>query len=121
MSTKARIVFVLPEGLQKELKEQLTKDGYDLKAKSRWISEALLNLFTMKNYPDLVKLSDEMSGFKKSESVLIDANVKSTINKAVLNIRKKYPTIEGVQSRIMRTAIIQRLLCGCSVTEFQSN
>lgn len=117
MSLKTKIVFVLPEGLQKELKEQLTKDGYDLKAKSLWISEALLNLFTMKNYADLVKLSDEMNGFKKSESVLVDKRMKFTINEAVINIRQKYPTIEGVQSRIMRTAIMQRLLSGCSVTE----
>ena len=118
MSNKAKIVFVLPEGLQKDLKEQLIKDGYDLKAKSRWISEALLNLFTMKNYIELVKLSDEMSGFKKSESVLVDKSIKSNINSAVVNIRQIYPTLEGVQSRIMRTAIMQRLLCGYSVTEY---
>lgn len=109
-SSKVKIAFVLPEALQRDLKEKMTKDGYDLKGKSRWVSEAIESLFGFSNYIDLVKLNDEMSGFEKTESVLVERSLKQQINDAVIGIRQKYPTIEGVQSRILRTAIVQRLL-----------
>jgi hypothetical protein len=109
-SNKVKIAFVLPEALQRELKEKMTRDGYDLKGKSRWISEAIQRLFGLSNFADLVKLNDEMKGFEKAESVLVERTLKNQMNDAVVDIRQKYPTIEGVQSRILRTAIVQRLL-----------
>lgn len=107
---KTKISFVIPENLQKDLKTKMVKDGYDLKGKSRWISEAVGELLTMQTFADLVKINDEMSGFEKLESVVIAQDLKKQLDNAVLQVRKKYPTIEGVQSRILRTAIVQRLL-----------
>ena len=107
---KVKIAFVLPQALQQELKEKMTKEGYDLKGKSRWVSEAVERLFDFNDYIELVKLNDEMSGFEKTESIVVDRNLKQLIGEAVIGIRQKYPAIEGVQSRILRTAIVQRLL-----------
>lgn len=108
--TKVKISFVLPQGMQQELKETMVREGYDLKGKSRWISEAIGNLLTLQTYADLVKINDEMSGFEKMESVVIGRDLKQQLDDAVIEVRKKYPAIEGVQSRILRTAIMQRLL-----------
>jgi len=108
--SKVKVTFVLPETLQRDLKEQVVKDGYDLKGKSRWVGEAIKMLLMNQNYPDLVKLSDEMNGFEKQESVILDRPLKIEIADAALTIRKKYPALEGIQSRIVRTAIVQRLL-----------
>jgi hypothetical protein len=108
--SKIKVSFVLPETLQRELKEKMIKDGYDLKGKSKWVSEAINDLLTMKSYADLVKLNDEMTGFEKLESVVIEKGLKQKLDNAVIEVRKKYPAIEGVQSRILRTAIVQRLL-----------
>ena len=110
MTNKIKISFVLPLGLQKELKERIVKDGYDLRGKSRWISESIEYLLSMANYPDLVKINDEMKGFEKHESIVLLKDLKKQLDLAILNIRKLYPVIEGVQSRIVRTAIVQRLL-----------
>lgn len=110
MSNKVKITFVLPENLQKELKERVIKDGYDSKGKSRWVSESIEKLLNLNSYPDLIKLNDEMKGFEKLESVVIVKELKKQLEEAVIHIRRKYPTIEGVQSRILRTAIVQRLL-----------
>lgn len=110
MSNKVKITFVLPENLQKELKERVIKDGYDSKGKSRWVSESIEKLLNLNSYPDLIKLNDEMKGFEKLESVVIVKELKKQLEDAVIHIRKQYPTIEGVQSRILRTAIVQRLL-----------
>jgi hypothetical protein len=110
--TKVKISFVLPQGMQQELKETMVREGYDLKGKSRWVSEAIGDLLTLQTYADLVKINDEMSGFeKKMESVVIARDLKQQLDDAVIQVRKKYPAIEGVQSRILRTAIMQRLLC----------
>lgn len=108
--TKVKISFVLPQGMQQDLKETMIREGYDLKGKSRWISEAIGNLLTLETYADLVKINDEMSGFEKLESVVIARDLKKQLDDAVIEVRKKYPAIEGVQSRILRAAIMQRLL-----------
>lgn len=110
MSSKVKITFVLPEALQRDLKEKMIKDGYDLKGKSRWVSEAIEMLFDMSNFTHLVKLNDEMSGFERMESVVIDRALKTKITEATLSVRQDYPVLEGVQSRILRTAIVQRLI-----------
>lgn len=108
--SKVKISFVIPENLQKDFKERMVKDGYDLKGKSKWVAEAIQGLFTMRTYADLVKINDEMAGFEKLESVVIERGLKQRLDDAIIQIRKKYPSIEGVQSRILRTAIVQRLL-----------
>ena len=110
METKAKITFVLPDNLQQEFREQIIKDGYDMRGKSRWISEGIESLLAMRNYPELVKLSNEMKGFEKVEYVVITRDFKKNLDNAVIQIRKQYPCLEGVQSGIVRTAIMQRLL-----------
>lgn len=110
MTDKVKISFVLPQGLQKDLKERIVQDGYSLKGKSQWVSEAIEHLLDKESYIDLVKVNDVMQGFEKLESILVEKNLKSKLEASVINIRRKYPEIDGVQSRIMRTAILQRLL-----------
>lgn len=110
MIKKIKVSFVLPEKLQQDLKERMIMDGYSLKGKSQWVAEAVEQLFKFDSYMDLVKVNDVMQGFEKFESVLIDRKLKIHLDESIINIRKKYPEIEGVQSRIMRTAILQRLL-----------
>ena len=110
MTVKVKIAFVLPEGMQRDLKEKIVRDGYDLKGKSLWVSEAIERLLKLHSYKDLVKLNDEMNGFGKMESVLVALSLKHQIDEAIIDIRKEYPALEGVQSRILRTAIVQRLV-----------
>jgi len=110
MPKKVKVSFVLPEKLQKELNERIVLDGYNLKSKSKWVAEAIEQLFNLKNFIDLVKVNDTMVGFQKFESILIDIKLKTQLEESIIEIRRKYPEIEGVQSRIMRTAILQRLL-----------
>lgn len=112
MSKKVKISFVLPTNLQQELKERVIKDGYDLKGKSRWVSESIVRLLATRDFHDLVKINDEMKGFEKLESVVILSDLKKQLDLAIVSIRQHYPAIEGVQSRILRTAIMQRLLLG---------
>ena len=110
MEAKAKITFVLPDVLQKECREQIVKDGYDMRGKSRWITEAIELLLGMRNYPELVYLSNQMKGFEKVESVVMTKDLKKFLDNSVIEIRKMYPAMEGVLSGIVRTAIMQRIL-----------
>lgn len=110
MANKIKITFVLPITLQREIKERVIKDNYDLKGKSQWVSEAIEKLLVIYSFPDLVILNDEMKTFDKLESIVVSPRLKQQLNKAIIDVRIKHPSIEGVQSRIIRTAIVQRLL-----------
>jgi hypothetical protein len=110
MNEKVKVSFFIPEGFQKDLRERIVADGYTLKGKSLWVAEAVERLLKKNGYIDLVKVNDVMTGLEKFESVLIDKSLKKRLMQSVISVRKKYPDIEGVQSRIIRTAILQRLL-----------
>jgi len=110
MSKKVKVSFVVPEGLQKDLREKIVLDGYSLKGKSQWVVEAVEKLLGLHTYMDLVKVNDHMQGFEKFESVSIDPALKMKLDESVIHVRRKYPELDGVQSLIMRTAILQRLL-----------
>lgn len=109
-SKKVRVSYFLPDLLLNDVKEQMISQGYDLKSKSKWISEAVQALLCSNNYIDLVNLNEQMQGFEKLDYLTIDRSIKGNIDKAIIEIRKVHPSIEGVQSKIIRTAIVQRLL-----------
>lgn len=115
MSDKVKITFVVPEKLQLDLRKQIIADGYGMRDKSRWISESIQSLLAMPNFSDFVQFSDEMHGFEKSETIVVTAELKRSLDLAMLTIRKKHPALEGVQSRIIRTSILQRLIRSSSI------
>ena len=102
--------FAIPNSMKQELHERIVKDGYSLREKSKWISEAVEELLSYKDFLELMSYSDEMYGFDKVETVVVDYILRTKIDKAVVHVRKEFPSIEGVKSRILRTAILQRIL-----------
>ena len=110
MPKNYKITFAVPGKLKKELSEKVIRDGYGFRGKSKWVSEEVGNLLQLKSFPSLVNYSDEMSGFDEMETSVVDYQLKLKLDEAILQVRKEFPTLEGVTSRIMRTAILQRLL-----------
>lgn len=110
INKKIRVSYFLPEAILTDIKNAMVHDGYDLKGKSKWVSEAIYQLLSMPNYSELVTISSQMDGFEKMDSISIDKTLKLELDNAVLHIKKEFPVIEGVQSKILRTAIVQRLL-----------
>ena len=109
---KTKFTFVVPKKLRDELRESTVKDGYGLRGKSTWVAEAVERLLEMPNFAHLVNLSNEMSGFSEVETVVMEPKLKLKLEEAVITVRKEFPSIEGVQSQILRTAIIQRMVRG---------
>jgi len=110
MSTKPKITFAVPDSLRNELRECVVKEGYGLRGKSKWISEAVENLLALNDFIELISFNNEMHGFDCMETAVIDYSLKLKLDKAIVEIRKEFPTLEGVKSRIMRTSVLQRIL-----------
>jgi hypothetical protein len=110
MPTKSKAAFALPKSLKNEIREYVIKEDYGLRGKSKWISEAVENLLSIKDFHELISYNDEMHGFGEIETVVLEYRLKLEIDNAILQVRKHYPTLEGVKSRILRTAIMQRIL-----------
>ena len=110
MPSKVKTTFAVPSSLKNDLQQYVIKDNYGLRGKSKWVSEAIEKLLVLKTYPDLVTYSDEMHGFDGIETIVIEYALKLKLDKAILQIRKEHPTLEGVKSRIIRTAILQRII-----------
>lgn len=107
---KIRLSYYISENMLLDIKDNMIKNGYDLKGKSKWISEAITSLFQLNNYIDLVYINEQMKGFEKLDSSSVEGSLKKQLDLAVIDIRKIHPSLEGVLSKIIRTAIIQRLL-----------
>jgi len=110
MSKKHKVSFAVPGSLKKELSGRVIKEGYGFRGKSKWVSEAVDNLLQLKSFASLVNYSDEMCGFDQMETAVIEYALKLRLDDAIIEIRKDFPMMEGVTSRIMRTAILQRIL-----------
>jgi hypothetical protein len=110
MNKKVKLSFGLPEELHKELQQKVIDDGYGMRGKSKWIGEAISQFLNFDTFIDLVELGDEMKGFQKLETLLVHRDIKLALDKAVILIKEKHHMLEGLQSRIIRTSILQRLL-----------
>lgn len=107
---KVRLSYCIPEGILIDIRERMASEGYDLKGKSKWISEAVYELLATDNFSELVNINEQMQNFGKLDSISIDQALKTKLDNAIIEIRRNFPSIEGVQSKILRTAIVQRLL-----------
>lgn len=107
---KTRLSYFISDRILSEIKTDMNLRNYDLKSKSKWISEAIEAFFALNNFVELVMINDQMHGFEKLDAVSIDRELKFRLDFAVIEVRQQYPALEGVQSKIVRAAIIQRLL-----------
>ncbi len=107
---KVKITFSMPKQMNLEVRTKVIEEEYGMRGKSLWVQEAVESLLDMKDFEDYIRYSDEIEKFDAVDSVMFPKEVKSKIDQAVVAVRTKYPVMEGVQSRILRAAILQRLL-----------
>lgn len=102
--------FTIPSAVNQKLNERVIIDGYGMRGKSRWIEEALMDLFIYPNYEEFVSISDDTISTKNHISVRLPRSLLLKMDNAVFAIRKIYPEIEGIKGKIIHTAIMQRLI-----------
>jgi len=89
-----------------------------MRGKSKWIIESIESFFKLTDYPTLVDIADDMDQLSEMVSIRLPETLMMRIERAVVDVRKQFPTIEGVKSNLIRASIMQRLLRDqTSVTE----
>lgn len=100
----------LQKKLHLRLQQRIIEDGYGMRGKSKWIIEAIEDLLSLSDYPTLVDIAEDMDHLTDMLSIRVPETLIIRIEKAIVHIRKQYPTIEGVKSNLIRASILQRLL-----------
>ncbi len=109
-SKKARISVILPKKVCQEVREHMLMKGYTLREKSKWYHEAIVEFLKIPDFPSYVEMAIYVDLLSTSETFYISEELEDMLEKALIDVRKKYPALEGVKSLIVRASIIQRLL-----------
>lgn len=109
-----KITVRLPPELDQELSHQVIAQGYGMRGKSKWVSEAIDKFLALEDYIELVAYGEDLvdAHFKKPQAFYVDSDVVNRIQDAVIAVRQSNPTLEGVKSLIIRSSIMQRLFRG---------
>jgi metal-responsive CopG/Arc/MetJ family transcriptional regulator len=111
MVTKIMTSIKLPKKLHYKLQQRVISDGYGMRGKSIWIIEAIESLLQLPDYPELVDIADDMDEqLTEMVSIRLPESLVNTLEKAIIQVRRHYPAMEGVKSNAIRASIMQRLL-----------
>jgi metal-responsive CopG/Arc/MetJ family transcriptional regulator len=107
---KKRISVIMSNNAVKEIHAKMLEEGYSLREKSKWISEAIEDFLTLKEYQSLVEMAELVNDLTKNETIYITPDIEDKLDEAIIKVRTQYPTLEGVKSLIVRASIIRRLV-----------
>ena len=98
------------------MQQQIISDGYGMRGKSKWIIEAIQSFLKLPDYPALTDIADDMDQLSDVISIRLPDDLLSLIDRAIIEIRRNYPIMEGVKSNMIRASIMQRLIRQTTVT-----
>lgn len=107
---KKRLSVILPANAVKEIHTRMFEEGYSLREKSKWISEAIEDFLQLKEYQTLVEMAELVDDLVKQEIIYMTPEIEEKMEEAIIKVRKPYPTLEGVKSLIVRASIVRRLV-----------
>ena len=113
MDTKKKKITVrFPKRLKVEMQTSLIKSGYGLHGKSRWLKDTITNFLQQSNFIDYVEHGIDINQAELSEveAFYLDLDTIQMLKNAFVKVRVKYPLFEGVQSALIRAAVIYRLM-----------
>lgn len=107
---KARISVTLPKKACQEIRGRMLQDGYTLREKSKWYSEAIEEFLKHPNFYEYVESASLIVDFSIAENIYIPTELDEKLEKAIIEVRKNCPSLDGVKSLIVRASVIQRLI-----------
>ena len=110
MQKKVTTSVKLQKNLHRQLQKRIIDDGYGMRGKSQWIIESIESFLKLTDYPTLVDIAEDMDQLEDMLTIRVPEFLVLRMEKAIVHIRKQYPTLEGVKSNLIRASIIQRLL-----------
>lgn len=100
----------LQKVLHYKMQQRIISDGYGMRGKSKWIIESIERFLDLADYPTLVDIADDMDQLTEIVSIRLPEELMVKIERAIINVRRDYPAMEGVKSNVIRASIMQRLL-----------
>lgn len=110
MINKVMTSIKLQKMLHYKLQQRIISDGYGMRGKSKWIIESIETFLQLPDYPDLVDIADDMDQLSEIISIRLPESLMLKIEKAIIQVRRHFPAMEGVKSNLIRASIMQRLL-----------
>ena len=107
---KTKIALRIPPPLGEEVAQAMTRAGYSRKRQSLWIEEALMAL--ARHDPDMRQslVGDRTQGLNRRQLIVaLSSEAHETLVGLIIRLRLQVPTIEGVQSLVLRCAMRFRI------------
>jgi len=112
MRNAVTLSATLPTELHQKVLAKIIEDRYGMRGKSKWVKEALESFLSMQNYPEFVDIGQEMEDFEMKDilSLRVPGELYAKLEDGVIAVRKFFPEMEGVKSKIIRASLMQRLI-----------
>lgn len=107
---KSRLSVMLPKQACLEIRQKMLNEGYSLREKSKWYSEAIASFLELNNFHLYVEMATEVDELSKAETIYISKELEINLENSIVKVRKEFPALEGVKSLIIRASIVRRLL-----------
>lgn len=107
---KTKFAVRIPPALSTQIAQAMARDGYSRKRQSLWVEEALLAL--SRHDPDMGQslVGDRALGPNRRQMILmLSEHACDTLRDLIIRLRLQVPTIEGVQSLVLRCAMRFRI------------
>lgn len=101
---------MIPEGLSQDLAKHLEKIGVSSRQRSQWIEDAINRFLALEKRQELISQAVEMTNLKVRLYFFMSKGTRDKINEVTLLFKQDHPEIEGVQSKIVRASIMQKML-----------
>lgn len=107
-----KITVRFPKRLRAEMQKALIKSGYGLRGKSKWLKDAIESFLRQPDFVEYVEHGIDINQAELSEveAFYLDTETIQNLKNAFVKVRVKYPLFEGVQSAMIRAAIVYSLM-----------
>lgn len=107
---KVGISLRIPIALNADVSEAMSRDQYSAKKKSKWIEEALFTMARIDQDLSESLVGDRAQGRNEKQIVVaLSTAARQELKDLIIRLRLQLPTIEGVQSIILRSAMRFRI------------
>jgi len=110
MNKKMMTSIKVQKLLHYKMQQRIIGDGYGMRGKSKWIIEAIEEFLQLPDFPSLADIADGMEQLTEMVSIRLSDELAVKLDKAIVQVRLQYPTMEGVKSNLIRASILQRLI-----------
>ena len=107
---KTKLAVRIPPALSAQIADAMARDGYSRNRQSLWVEEAMLSL--SRHDPDMGQslVGDRAQGPNRRQMIVVlTEHACDTLRDLIIRLRLQVPTIEGVQSLVLRCAMRFRI------------